>query len=64
MNLQQRRKKPKDALPDPQSRATVGLRHLPAEGEYLPKIRLHLFHRRTAVDHHIVLKMQVQAPVV
>ena len=64
MNLQQRRKEPQDALPDPQSRAAVGLRHLPANGEHLLKIRSHLFHRRAAVQNHIIFKMQIQAPVV
>ena len=64
MNLQQRRKEPQDALPDPQSRTAVRLRHLAAEGEHLLKIRSHLLHRRTAVQDHIIFKMQIQTPVV
>ena len=65
--LYQRRKQPKNALPNPQNcpaSGAVALSDLAALGEQHVKIPRHVANRVTAVEQNVVLEMVIQAPVV
>ena len=57
-------KEPQNALPQPHRGAAVSIRHLPALTEGAFKILLHILQAVAAVEDHIVLKMQIKAPVI
>ena len=67
LTLHERSKQTKNVLPGPQHRAPagpVGFRDLLTLGEGAFKIRGNVGDGVTAIEHHVILKMVVQAPVV